>query len=222
MFFVPWVWSSLQIWYPLILWRIDPKHKTGKHGGHTNNQDECPEWTIHILPPYRLLFTRGNRPVSQCVLRVFQIIASQLSVGSPQRSSSNWGELPHPNHSAAALVVNLNEVMSQGGIPVRVEVTTRYFQQDLSSRIITQQAPCMGSQIWGVLYVRSSTYLGKNENVSNNYFPFCILSICDSWWPSRPRRCVQLAVGYSGRGFESHFWQLGGSSFTLHLGVLKQ
>ena len=28
-----------------------------------------------------------------------------------------------------------------------------------------------------------------------------------SGWPSGPRRCVQVAVQFSGRGFESHFWQ---------------
>ena len=26
-----------------------------------------------------------------------------------------------------------------------------------------------------------------------------------SGWPSGPRRCVQVAVQFSGRGFESHF-----------------
>ena len=28
-----------------------------------------------------------------------------------------------------------------------------------------------------------------------------------SGWPSGLRRCVQVAVRFSGRGFESHFWQ---------------
>ena len=32
---------------------------------------------------------------------------------------------------------------------------------------------------------------------------------CFQWsgWPSGPRRCVQFAVWFSRRGFESHFWQ---------------
>ena len=34
-----------------------------------------------------------------------------------------------------------------------------------------------------------------------------------SGWPSGLRRCVQVAVHFCGRGFESHFWQI----FLLHI-----
>ena len=42
-----------------------------------------------------------------------------------------------------------------------------------------------------------------------------LLQIQHVWsgWPSGLRRCVQVAVHFCGRGFESHFWQI----FLLHI-----
>ena len=42
----------------------------------------------------------------------------------------------------------------------------------------------------------------------------CCIMLVESGWPSGLRRCVQVAVHFRGRGFESHFWQI---FFTLQI-----
>ena len=63
-----------------------------------------------------------------------------------------------------------------------------------------------------------AAHIGKENN---SIFSFsCRYNIsyshsnCMSGWPSGLRRCVQVAVHYCGRGFESHFWHLFVFSFS--------
>ena len=53
--------------------------------------------------------------------------------------------------------------------------------------------------------IERGEYLKINCRSYNYYFNFVHISM--SGWPSGLRRCVQVAVQFSGRGFESHFWQ---------------
>ena len=62
---------------------------------------------------------------------------------------------------------------------------------------------------WGC---RAGIYMNKilveNNTMNHRIIPIDMCIEHQSGWPSGLRRCVQVAVHFCGRGFESHFWQM--------------
>ena len=91
-----------------------------------------------------------------------------------------------------------------------------------------------GQAVWGAAFRSQSGSPGVGSSPTSDIFIFHLTqwlivinkvkycSICRrmSGWPSGLRRCVQVAVGFSRRGFESHFWHF--SPFISHSNCNEQ
>ena len=90
----------------------------------------------------------------------------------------------------AALNIFFNHAISKG----KTKRSECLSQND--SRFLPQSFKCML-----IPHVWQTPCEKKNRNVNFN------ITTTKSGWPSGLRRCVQVAVFFWRRGFESHFWQ---------------